>query len=160
MIVTPPEYRCFVGNRWNPWRSLRDRTHLEFGLVSLPGPLGGGYYEPQPEGWAALLIDERLTRVDRRAVLAHELVHDERGGGCTSEDMPASWDAVVTRDESAVDREVARRLVPADELRAFAEQHEPDGVAVWEVAAEFDVPDHVAERACRLLAAPNGWGTV
>ncbi len=149
-----------VGERWNPWRALRARGHLEFALVSLPDATGGGYYEPQSEGWAAVLIDDRLTRVDRRAVLAHELVHDERGGGCTAQGMPASWDAVVSRDEEAVDSEVARRLVPADELRAFAEQNEPDGVAVWQVAAEFDVPDHVAERACRLLAAPDGWGKV
>lgn len=145
---------------WSPWRALRERSHLEFSLADLPDALGGAYYEPQAEGWAAVLIDRRLSRVQRKAALAHELVHDERGGGCSGDGMPDSWNAVVARDELTVDREVARRLVPLDDLREFAEAGAPDGVAVWEVAEHFDVPDHVAERALRLLAGPDGWGTV
>lgn len=148
-----------MGGRWNPWRALREREHLEFALVRLPERLGGGVYVPD-NGWAAVLLDRGLSRVQRRVGLAHELVHDERGGGCGAEGMSPAWNAVVLRDEHAVDREVARRLVPADELQAFAEQHEPDGVALWQVAEHFDVTDEVAQRACRQLAAPDGWGNV
>lgn len=149
-----------MGTRWNPWHSLRERHHLEFSLVDLPEEVGGGYYAPQPEGWVALLIDRKLGRRERKVVVAHEVVHDERGGGCSADGMPASWDAVVKRDEATVDREVARRLVPADELRAFAERFEPDGVTAWQVADEFDVTDEVAMRALRMLGQPDGWGSV
>lgn len=93
-------------------------------------------------------------------MLAHELVHDERGGGCDAPGMPTTWDAVVARDEHVVEREVARWLIPFEELLAFIDRRcgAELGVTVWEVAEEFDVPDYVAERALRDLANnPEGW---
>lgn len=75
--------------------------------------------------------------------------------------MPSSWDAVVARRETQIDRVVADRLVPRDELITFIEQRmtvECDGVTIHEVADEFEVPDQVAERALRHLADnPVGW---
>lgn len=138
--------------RWNPWRALRDREHIEFGLGLLPDVLGGGTYRPQL-GWAAIVVDSRLDRRERAAMLAHELVHDERAGGCVSSGMLPGWDVVVIRDESAVDDEVARRLVPSAELRSFCDRQVTmeEGVEPRHVADYFDVADWVAERALHLM---------
>ncbi len=141
---------------WNPWRELRRRSHIVFRLAILPDETGGGVYWPRA-GRAALIIDPRLSRVDRRAVLAHELVHDERGGGADHSDMPPSWAPVVARDEAAVDQEVARRLVPADLLLRFCEVMAllDIGVMAHHVAEHFDVPESVAGVALRMLSPPS-----
>jgi hypothetical protein len=140
---------------WNPWRELRRRTHIVFRLAVLPDSAGGAVYWPRA-GRAAIIIDPRLSRVDRNAALAHELVHDERGGGADHPGMPPSWAAVVARDEAAVDQEVARRLVPADELVKFCEVMVllDLGVTAHEVAEHFEVPPAVAAAALRDLARP------
>jgi hypothetical protein len=86
-------------------------------------------------------------------ILAHELVHDERGGGADLPGMPSSWGDVVTRDEKTVDDEVARRLVPVDQLARFvaARCSLGEGGTAQDVADEFDVPVELAARALRLL---------
>lgn len=97
-------------------------------------------------------------------MLAHELVHDERGGGCVEAGMPPSWADVVTRDELIVRREVADWLVPRHDLVVFIDRRVVDsapGVTAWEVSEEFDVPEEVAMLALRLLAqTPSGWAEV
>lgn len=136
---------------WNPWRALRDRDHLLFGLAALPDGVDGVYW---PRGdRAAVLVDDGLPRRMRKAALAHELIHDERHGGADLEGMPDSWAAVVARDEQQVDDEVARRLVPADQLRDLLACLDEMGlpVEVWDIARQFDVPDDVAARALELL---------
>ena len=140
--------------RWNPWAELRRRAHLEFMLAPLPAITGGAVYWPEP-GWAAIIIDPRLSRVERNAALAHELVHDERGGGADHPGMPPSWAPVVARDEAAVDQEVARRLVPPAELVKFCEVMVllDLGVTAHEVAEHFDVPPAVAGAALLQLRA-------
>lgn len=113
---------------------------------------------------AAIVLEVELDRRERRAVLAHELVHDERGGGCVAHGMPEGWMAVVVRDELAVQREVARWLVPRDDLVTFMERvtlEDTVGVTAWEVAEEFDVPEDVALTALRLFSSrPSGWDEV
>jgi hypothetical protein len=102
---------------------------------------------------AAIVIDPGLGRRQRKAALAHELVHDEWGGGCEHRGMLPTWHPVVSRDENRVHDEVARRLVPIAELEAFC-QHRADvdgGVEPAAVAEEFDVPWEVAARAMRFL---------
>jgi len=101
-------------------------------------------------GDAVIAVDVDLDPVERNAVLAHELVHDERGGGIDASYMPPGWDAVVAREEDLVEREVARRLVPAAELTTFLALREELGepVMVSDVADEFGVPPWVAARAC------------
>lgn len=94
------------------------------------------------------MIDPRLGRRDRAAVLAHELIHDERDilypPGC-----PA---ALVAKEEAAVDRAVARRLVPLDALRRLVAARSAFGpVTTAEIADEFDVPVEVAQRAAELV---------
>lgn len=135
---------------WNPWRALRSRPHIIFRLAALPADTGGAVYWPRGAR-AAIVIDPALLRRERNAALAHELVHDERGGGADMEGMPTSWSAVVVRDEAAVDREVARRLVPPGELAKFCEALDLLGVGVTahEVAEHFDVPEIVATEALR-----------
>lgn len=135
---------------WNPWRALRSRPHIVLRFAALPADTGGAVYWPRGAR-AAIVIDPALRRRERNAALAHELVHDERGGGADKEGMPASWSPVVVRDEAAVDREVARRLVPPEELAKFLEVMEllEVGVTVYEVAEHFDVPEDVACEALR-----------
>lgn len=158
--MTRPPLRCHTGyvrfdmamsgGRWDPWRALRERDHIVFALAPLPADIGAVYW-PR-DGRAALIIDDRLTRPERRAALAHELVHDEHGGG-----MPASGndsiDVAVRRHEVHVNLEVADRLVPPAELHALIEQlldlDEP--VRPIDVMEEFDVPIDVAHRALYLM---------
>lgn len=146
------------------WSELASRAHIVFRLdPRLPDAAGGAAYWPRGDR-AALIVDKRLGQRERKAAVAHELVHDERGGACQGDGMPAIWGAVVAREEHHVEREVARWLVPLDELVAFIERHtsaEELGVTVWEVAEAFDVPDYVAERALRELGRrnPEGWET-
>lgn len=147
-----------VEKRWNPWRALRGRPHIEFALVPLPDVAGGGLYAPQAEGWAALLLDENLTRPERAAALAHELVHDEWGGGCSHDGLPDTWRAVICRHEQFVEAEVARRLVPVEELAAFCKQRETIDLPTMahDVAEHFDVPDDVAGRALAAFCLSQG----
>src|SRR3954453_10260337 len=95
--------------RWNPWRELRTRRHIVFARRALPDGLRGVYGRRGDR--VAIVVDIELDPDERNAVLAHELVHDERGGGIDAAYMPPGWDAVVAREEDLVEREVARRLV-------------------------------------------------
>jgi hypothetical protein len=93
------------------------------------------------------VLDATLDRRARRCVLGHELVHAERGIG-----HPAATAATMEREEEAVRREVARRLVPPGLLRRFvAGRVDLGGVTVDEVADEFDVEPEVAAKALDLL---------
>jgi hypothetical protein len=93
------------------------------------------------------VLDVQLDRRARRCVLAHELVHAERGIG-----HPAATAATMEREEEAVRREVARRLVPPGLLRRFvAGRADLGGVTAGEVADEFDVEREVAAKALDLL---------
>lgn len=126
---------------WDPWADLRRRSHIVFARVPLPKVLGGGYYEKRRSG-TALLIDHDLDQMGRLDVVAHELTH---------EDMP--W---ATEDQ--VDDEVARRLVPFDDLSGMWQVALVNdlSIEVWQIAEKFDVPDHVAERAMRLFLRSVG----
>lgn len=84
---------------YHPWRVLAvDWAHidLQHRVDLTPGRLG----ETDGRTWIRLRMP--MLQVERRCTLAHELIHLERGdtGACS----PA--------DEHAIDREVARRLIP------------------------------------------------
>lgn len=67
-----------MGGRWNPWAALRARADVVLvRSVPLAGPRGLAVVFP--DGEAVVAVDPGLCRVERRCVLAHELVHDERG---------------------------------------------------------------------------------
>lgn len=137
---------------WGPWRALRQSPEIELLIARLPDRFGGGVYWPD-DGWALIVLDDRLDRRERRAALCHEILHHERGGGAAAPDMPPSWAPVVARDERQVDDEVARRLVPLDRLAEVLELHETNEIPIerWQLAETFDVPEPVMERAMRLL---------
>ena len=140
--------------RWDPWAALRQRTEVSFHLDPVAAVLGGGFYARQGT-LRAIVLDPSLSRRRRRTALAHELIHDERGQleplhGRT----PPGLEVLVAREEEAVEREVARRLVPAAELLALLEARASVGEACepWQVAEEFDVDDTTAARALVSLA--------
>lgn len=79
-------------------------------------------------------------------MLAHELVHDERGIAYTR----STPQALVDAEERWVWRETARRLVPADELEQLIAAADPLPLELWEICDHFDVDQRVASTACRL----------
>lgn len=113
--------------------------------MPLPASYGGGAIVSTGEGFVVIL-DSRLRQAERRAALAHELVHAERGV------LPRSApEHVRAKEEKAVRREVAERLVPDTELAAFVRRCLTLDMSVTaeDVAEEFSVPLEVAELACR-----------
>lgn len=131
---------------WNPWRALRDQDHIELWFGRLDGG-HRGLWQRDGEG-EIIVIDERLSRRERRCVLAHELIHAERGIG-----HGAASAATMEREEEAVRREVARRLVPSDRLRALVAAAEPFPLTLKEIGEAFDVDADVAAKAVALLRA-------
>lgn len=86
-----------------------------------------------------ILLDIKLSRIEERCTLAHELVHAERGP------FPR-W--ATAREEAAVNAEAARRLIPLDALgEALAWSLHP-AVA----ADELDVDPPTLEALLRDLA--------
>lgn len=138
--------------RWDPWAALRARPHVRLDFADEAALLGGAMLVLGPD-LTVVVLDPALDRRARRVALAHELVHEERGGGCDARALTEGLDALVARDEASVVREVARRLVPADALVELVERREElhDPVAPWEVAEAFDVDLATAEVALGLL---------
>jgi hypothetical protein len=129
---------------WNPWAALRARPAVELRFAELGSSRGLWQRDARGE---VIVLDLRLDRRARRCVLAHELVHAERGIG-----HPAATAATMEREEEAVRREVARRLVPPGLLASLvASRANVGGVTVADVADEFDVELDVATKALALL---------
>ncbi|MCD2263256.1 hypothetical protein K3888_11160 [Dietzia aurantiaca] len=81
--------------RYHPWRHLRDHTHVTVETrAELPTGVDG--FTDGTRIW----LRRGLTQAQRRSVLAHELVHIERGTNHVSD-----------REEAVVDSIAARRLV-------------------------------------------------
>jgi Zn-dependent peptidase ImmA (M78 family) len=135
---------------WHPWRALRAREHLEVVVCDLPAGLRAVYASDGDD--EAILLSRSLSRAERRAALAHELVHAERGGSGHAADAPDGWATVVAREEARVDDIVARRLVPLGSLRDLVERRaEVEPITAEVAAGEFDVPAEVAARAMLAL---------
>lgn len=130
---------------WNPWAALRARPATVLVWQLLSG--AGGAAEVGSDGREVVVLDPRLGRRDRRAVLAHELIHLER------RILPMSTSAaVVAREEHQVRRETVRRLVPPDQLRRFvAARSSVEPMTAALVADEFDVPESIAASALDAL---------
>lgn len=124
---------------YHPWRALgAEWAHVD---LQHRGDLASGRLgETDGRTWIRLRMP--MLQVERRCVLAHELVHLERGdtGRCT----PAV--------ERSIDREVARRMIPLDLLCAGirwtldpAELADELWVTDKILAARFDhMPEHEA----------------
>jgi hypothetical protein len=141
-----------TNQRWNPWRTLRNRPHIRFLFDPVAREAGGAFYASR-NGKALIVIDPDMGQVERKAALAHELVHDERGGGADTPGAPAAWGHVVMRDERAVNRIVALRMVPIGELVVVIDHLVAvnGSVTPADIAAEFEVPEAVALMALELL---------
>lgn len=123
---------------WNPWGELAARPHLRLVWVEAGGRGCIDF------ATCTITMLKGMVRAERRSVLTHELVHDERGP------VPR-W--MVPREECQVRRESARRLISiydlADVLRWAYDVHEAAEVLDVDVATVQARLDHLhpSERA-------------
>lgn len=138
-----------MSRRWHPWRDLRGRPHITFTIDAIAADAGGGSFYGRIGDQAAIVVAPDLSPEDRKAALAHELVHDER-----RITYPSATAATMQREEAIVRRITAERLVPLDELEELvAARVEVEPVTVAMVAEEFAVGESVAAEAIRHLQA-------
>ncbi len=132
---------------WRVWGELRRRPYIELVWAILVGHRGR--IERLGGDRRRITIEARLDQRERRAVLAHELVHDERDILFDS-DTPL---ALIRKEEAYVVAETHRRLVPIDELEVLVRAAlDNDQCVTWRTVAEwFDVPRDVAEGAASQL---------
>lgn len=134
---------------YDPWRHLADMRHVTFGVRRLPH--GHGWWLRDIPG---IVIDDRLGRVRRRCVIAHELVHAEHDDpNCTSHgpDGPriARW------IERRADRTAAARLIP---LAALADALTWAPLCPHQVAEHLDVTvDVLRARLAELTDDEKHW---
>lgn len=102
-------------DRYDPWRHA-ETLDLRIVFRQLPGDLMGVYFHGPSR---VIALDSRLTQVERRCTLAHELVHLERGdGGRCATDWHES------KQEQQVHQVAARRLIRAEDLALALILHE------------------------------------
>lgn len=136
---------------YNPWADLGSRPHICCDSHTVELPVGHGWWLPDVMG---IVLDRRLSRIQRRCALAHELQHVDNGDEqvyTVGPDGPRQ----AKRQETRADRQAARRLIPIETLAAAmrAHPHDPEVVA-HELDVTVDVLrcrlDHLAavERRC------------
>lgn len=128
----------------HPWREFRRLIDWTLEWAHLPGNLMGHTdYRSR-----VVTLDSRLNQAERRCTIAHETEHIRRG---------PTPPHLVAREEVAVDRNVARRLLP--DIRAVGE------ALAWarnldEAADELWVDRQTLEvRLKHLHPAERGWLT-
>ena len=128
--------------RWNPWRALRE-TDVDLWFAPLDGRRGIWTRRGDRD---EILLEECLGRQERREVLAHELVHHERGIG-----WPAASVATMELEEDRVWRIALARLAPPAEVAAFLLRRSTVGpITVADLAEEFDLSPAAAGRVAHL----------
>ena len=128
--------------RWNPWRALR-HTNVDLWFAPLDGRRGIWTRRGETD---EILLEECLGRQERREVLAHELVHHERGIG-----WPAASVATMELEEDRVWRIALARLAPPTEVTAFLVRRSTVGpITVADLAEEFDLSLGAAARVAHL----------
>ena len=121
----------------------RRRTHIELAWALLVGHRGR--IDDIAAGRRRITLDARLDQVDRRAVLAHELIHDERSILFT-DDTPLPL--VEKRRPSSLPRPPAGSCRCPNSPHSSAQPRLDDQSVAWRDVAEwFGVPRDVAERA-------------
>lgn len=126
---------------YDPWADLHERPHICCDWHSVELPAGAGWWLPDVLG---IVLDRRLTQVERRCTLAHELRHVDNGDEQIAHIGP-DGPRLARRQETRADRQAARLLI---DLRALADAlcAHPDAPAL--VADELDVTPDVLH--CRL----------
>jgi len=140
------------GGGFDPWRSIDAHRDLLVTFDPVARLMGGGFQVVDGDQ-SYIVVDPDLDEANRRAVLTHELIHHERGGGPAPRQSSTAGDRLISLDERQVEAEVARRLVPGHELKALIRERLAidEGVDAAEVAEQFCVPLDVAELAVRQL---------
>lgn len=85
---------------YSPFQALADMPHIVLVWERLVGHVGEYRHHNR-----TIALDPRMHRRQRRAVLAHELIHAERGD-----------DGTHVKQEAHADKEAARRLVDIHQL--------------------------------------------
>lgn len=115
---------------YHPWRHFRSHGDWRLEWSDLPRLVHG----IADFCTRTVTLDRRLRQVERRCTISHELVHIERGPLLDDDHLAA-------REESVVEREVARRLIELHPLgEALAWAHHPS-----EAAEVLWVTEHVLE---------------
>ena len=96
---------------YDPWAHLRALPQVSLRWSRDDRELADALAWWYPDA-GEIVMDDRQPQAARRCTLAHELVHAERG------DEPCASTVLENRQERAVDREAARRLI---DLRALAD---------------------------------------
>ncbi len=118
---------------------------IDLWFAALGGPRG---LWTRTHGRDQILLEQTLGRRERREVLAHELVHVERGIG-----WPLATAATMELEEERVWRIALRRLAPPEEVLAFLHRRATVGpVTIDDLAEEFDLTRQTAARVAQLLA--------
>lgn len=88
---------------YHPWRALRALVEWTYDTGALPeGTLGVTDFEAR-----TITLAHGLTQAERRATIAHEVLHVERG---------PTVDSLEAREERWVEQEAARRLISYEAL--------------------------------------------
>lgn len=108
---------------YHPWRHFRALARWTLIWADLPAKRLG------ETGWldGTVTLDKHLLQTERRCTICHELVHIERGP------VPDD-DRLAAREESTVEREVARRLIelqPLGEALAWSRHISEAADALW-----------------------------
>lgn len=141
MSLSHPVFKHVGMGGW-PWDALAGWQNLVVEWNTPFRDLDGASWPGDPH---VVMLRTGLTQIERRCVLAHELVHLERGGGCQHPDP-----VVQRREEHHVNAIVADRLVPLDEMRAWLARCE-DPVTVDDVAERWRVTPRIATAAMRRV---------
>lgn len=132
--------------RYSPWADLGARPHICCDAHTIELPHGGGWWLPDVLG---IVLDRRMTRVERRCALAHELRHVDHGDEQVAHVGP-DGPRLARRQEARADREAARRLISIDDLSAALVAHPHDGAAA---AEQLDVTEKVLRNRLVNLSA-------
>lgn len=93
---------------YNPWLDAAQRypgVHIEWHPITP----ARAFWCPEQQ---VIIVDESISRAERRCALAHEIAHMDTG------DRPTELCWFAARQETAADRLAARRLVDVHELAA------------------------------------------
>lgn len=132
--------------RFHPYEELGADPGVTLVFLDLPHGVRG-FLVDRPDGTATIVVNRSLGWVERRATVTHEMRHRKRGVcGCRR------------IDERGIDDEVARLLIPDDDINAMFDIAVTNDltVEVHQVADRYDVPERVARRRMQQVIDERG----